>query len=233
VSGTRIADRIFRIVDTLDHADAAALEAASVQIRALFATSPVPPPLRERILASYAVLGEGAYVAVRSSGTAEDMSGASFAGLHDTYLDVRGGDAVVGAVRNCWASMWSARAMAYRRTQGFDHREVAIAVVVQRMVESDVSGVMFTANPLEARTTEFVINANWGLGESIVSGHVDPDESIIDADSLTLLRSRTGAKEFRIVRAAHHPGRRGGADPRRNRRSHDRRLGRAEPGRRQ
>jgi len=202
VSGTGIADQVFRIIDALDHGDAPALEAASLRIRALFAATPMPAGTRERILAGYKSLGAEAWVAVRSSGTAEDMSGASFAGLHDTYLDIRGGDAVVAAVRDCWSSMWSARAIAYRRSQGFDHRQVAIAVVVQRMVESEVSGVLFTANPLEARTTEFVINANYGLGESIVSGHVDPDEYVLDADTLNLLRSRAGAREFRIVRAA-------------------------------
>lgn len=202
VSSTGIAASLFDIVDGLARADATALEGASVRIRALFASAPMPAATRERILRAYRELGGDDFVAVRSSGTAEDMSGASFAGLHDTYLDIQGGDAVVDAVRNCWSSMWSARALAYRRSGGFDNRQVSIAVVVQRMVESEVSGVLFTANPLEARTTEFVVNANYGLGESIVSGHVDPDEYVLAADDLRSLRYRAGAREFKIVRAS-------------------------------
>jgi len=202
VAGSGISEGMFRIVDALDYGNAEALEVETAKIRAMIESAPVPQLIRDEILQSHAALGRDVHVAVRSSGTAEDMSGASFAGLHDTYLDVLGGDSVVDAVRRCWASMWSARATSYRHTQGFEHRDVSIAVVVQRMVESEVSGVMFTANPLEGRTTEFVVNANWGLGESIVSGHVDPDEFVIDADQLQLRKARTGAKEFKIVRDA-------------------------------
>ena len=121
--------------------------------------------------------------------------------MHDTYLDVRGEAAVVDAVERCWASMWTARAIAYRHTQGFDHATATIAVVVMTMVESDVSGVMFTANPREDRTDEIVINASWGLGEAIVSGIVTPDEFTLDVATLQIKKRVLGGKELQITRA--------------------------------
>lgn len=111
-----------------------------------------------------------ARVAVRSCGTAEDLADASFAGLHDTFLDVQGDDAVLDAVRRCWASLCNARAIHYRHDKGYDHYDAQLAVVIQRMVAADTAGVMFTANPLNTRTDEFVINASGGLGEGVVSG---------------------------------------------------------------
>jgi hypothetical protein len=105
-------------------------------------------------------------VAVRSSATAEDLAGASFAGQQETYLNVRGADALLEAVKNCWASLWTARAMAYRTRQGIDPATVSLAVVVQRMVESEAAGVMFTANPSNGRRNELTISAAWGLGRS-------------------------------------------------------------------
>src|SRR3954452_7807091 len=187
---------LFAIVDALDYDDAAALETQTARIRALIIEQPLDG---SDIVAAYEALGAH-YVAVRSTGTAEDMTGASFAGLHDTYLDIAGGDAVLDAVKRCWASMWTARATSYRNLNSFDQRGVSIAVVVQQMVESEVSGVMFTANPLAADTTEMIVNASWGLGEAIVSGLVNPDEFAIDADDLAVKRTMVGAKERRIVR---------------------------------
>jgi rifampicin phosphotransferase len=185
----------------LDFGDADAVDAAAAKIREAIVAGTVPEEIDAAVRAAYAEFsdGEDAYVAVRSSGTAEDLAEGSFAGLHDTYLDVRGADAVLDAVRRCWASLWTARAVAYRENKGFGHG-VQLAVVIQRMVESDVSGVMFTANPLTAATDEFVINASWGLGESIVSGIVTPDELILDRESLKVRRSTLGTKLVRIVR---------------------------------
>ncbi len=137
---------------------------------------------------------------MRSSGTAEDLEGASFAGQYDTYLDIKGGDALLDAVRRCWASMWTARVVAYRQSKGFGHSDIGIAVVVQTMVEADVAGVMFTGNPMNARADEIVINASWGLGEAVVSGSVTPDEYIVDWDSLNVKQRALGSKELRVVR---------------------------------
>jgi pyruvate,water dikinase len=144
--------------------------------------------------------GGSSYVAVRSSGTAEDLAGASFAGLHDTYLDIRGIDAVLDAVKRCWASMWTARATSYRAARGFDQRTARIAVVVQAMVAADVAGVMFTANPLNGACDEIVVNASWGLGEALVSGIATPDEHILALPDLRVKEQRLGAKELRVVR---------------------------------
>jgi len=161
----------------------------------------LPDELVAQITEHYKALGGDVYVAVRSSGTAEDLAGASFAGLHDTYLDVQGIDAVIDAIRRCWASMWTARATAYRERGGFDHAINQIAVVIQTMVTSEVSGVMFTANPLTTRTDEIVVNASWGLGEGIVSGILTPDEYILSLDTLDVKKHSIGDKEVQVIRA--------------------------------
>ena len=184
----------------LDYDDAEALEKVTAEIRALIETQPLPAALSAQIQQHYAELGETSFVAVRSSGTAEDLAEASFAGLHDTYLDIQGIDALIDAVRRCWASMWTARATAYRQRGGFDHATAHIAVVVQQMVAAEVAGVMFTANPLNTRTDEIVINASWGLGEGVVSGILNPDEYILDIDTLDIRRQSLGDKEVEIVR---------------------------------
>jgi hypothetical protein len=119
-------------------------------------------------------------VAVRSSATAEDLPGAAFAGQQDTFLNVVGEEAVGQAVSDCWASLWTDRAIAYRRRQGIDPREVAIAVVVQKMVPADVAGVMFTANPVTGERGEIVVDASPGLGEAVVSGRVTPEHYVLD-----------------------------------------------------
>ena len=188
------------IVGVLNYESPEELEQQTAQIRQLISNAEMPADVAKRIRELYSTLGNNSYVAVRSSGTAEDMAEASFAGLHDTYLDVVGADAVIDAVKRCWASMWTARATSYRNTLGFDHMQARIAVVVQRMIESEVSGVMFTGNPLTARTDEIVINASWGLGEGIVSGILTPDEYTLDGHTMAVKKSVLGTKEKRIVR---------------------------------
>lgn len=201
VEGADLAGHIQETAAAVDYADAEALERDCARIREAIEGAPMPEDTAAQIRQAYARIGEQAYVAVRSSGTAEDTEGASFAGLHDTYLDITGADAVVDAVQRCWASMWTARAVAYRHTQGFDHATAAIAVVVMTMVESDVSGVMFTANPRADRTDEIVINSSWGLGEAVVSGIVTPDEFILDLATLRINTSVLGGKELQVTRA--------------------------------
>jgi rifampicin phosphotransferase len=195
-------DRIVSLVQAADYGDPEALESSTAEIRKLIEAAEVPASLHGELAAAYAALGDEPFVAVRSSGTAEDLADASFAGLHDTYLDIRGVDAVLDAVKRCWASLWTARAAAYRQSKGFDHGEVALSVVVQVMVASEVSGVMFTGNPMNAATDEVVINASWGLGEAIVSGIVTPDEFTLKATSLNVLERTVGEKAQRIDRAA-------------------------------
>ena len=192
--------RIEALLADADYDDAAKFERTTAEIRRAIVDTALPEALADEIVASYAALPRDTYVAVRSSGTAEDLVGTSFAGLHDTYLDVRGSSAVAHAIKSCWASMWTARATHYRRDAGIDHRTARIAVLVQEMVESAVSGVLFTANPLTAHTEQMVVNANWGLGESVVSGIATPDSWVLDSETLHPVERTLGDKEVLIVR---------------------------------
>jgi len=192
--------KIEKILGDLDYGDLDELEKETAKIRDEIVGCRLPDTLAGDIVKAYGQLGNEPYVAVRSSGTAEDLEGASFAGQYDTYLDVRGGDALLDAVRRCWASMWTARVTAYRHNKGFDHGDVGIAVVVQMMVEPKVAGVMFVGNPMNARADEIVINASWGLGEAVVSGSVTPDEYVVGRDTLQVKRRSLGSKELRVVR---------------------------------
>lgn len=139
----------------------------------------MPDRVRKDIAGAYAALG-GSPVAVRSSATAEDLPGATFAGQQDTYLNIHGGAAVVQAVVDCWASLWTDRAIAYRGRQGVDPGGAAMAVVVQEMVRADVAGVMFTANPITGERNEILIDASPGLGEAVVAGEVIPERYVLD-----------------------------------------------------
>ena len=123
----------------------------------------------------------------------------SFAGQQETYLNVRGAEALLDGVKNCWASLWTARAMAYRARQGVDPATVSLAVVVQRMVESEAAGVMFTANPANGRRDQATISAAWGLGESVVSGSVTPDSIVVEKESGRVLSRETANKEVMTV----------------------------------
>ncbi len=160
--------------------------------------APIPKEVEAAVRAAYATLGEAVAVAVRSSATAEDLPGASFAGQQDSYLNVVGPDAVVDAVRRCWASLWTDRAVAYRAAQGVDGRGVALAVVVQEMVDVGVAGVLFTANPVTGRRREAVIDASPGLGEAVVSGAVDPDHFVVDTASGQVSERRQGSKQLTV-----------------------------------
>ena len=177
-------------------------KAASERIQALFVGTPLSDELKDEIGAAYARFGRGEPpVAVRSSANAEDLPDLSFAGQHDTYLNVRGVEAVINAVSNCWASLWTERAIGYRHENGVDQQTVAMAVVVQRMVASEVSGVLFTANPTTGERSEIVVNASYGLGEAIVGGEVTPDTFIVDRDTLTTKEAAVGTKELVVVSA--------------------------------
>lgn len=175
---------------------------ASERIRALFAGGAIPAGIADELGAAYRSLGNGdEAVAVRSSATAEDLASASFAGQQETYLNVRGAEALAVAVKDCWASLWTARAMAYRVREGIGPEAVRLAVVVQQMVEAEAAGVMFTANPANGRREQIVIGAAWGLGESVVSGTVTTDDVVVDAGTERVLSRRTADKETMTVYA--------------------------------
>ncbi|MGY1637804.1 PEP/pyruvate-binding domain-containing protein [Geodermatophilus sp. SYSU D00742] len=162
--------------------------------------TPVPAHVADAVTAAYRALGEGAAVAVRSSATAEDLPFASFAGQQDTFLGVVGADAVLDAVHRCWASLWTDRAVVYRVRQRIDPARTRLAVVVQRMVDAAVAGVMFTVDPVTGRRTETVVDAAPGLGEAVVSGAVNPDHFVLDSRTGAVLERRSGDKRV-VVRA--------------------------------
>jgi pyruvate,water dikinase len=166
--------------------------------RAAVLAAPIPPEIADAVTAAYAELGADVPVAVRSSATAEDLPFASFAGQQDTYLNVVGPDAVLDAIRRCWASLWTDRAVVYRATNGIDNATVHLAVIVQRMVDSAVAGVMFTADPVTGHRRQSVIDASPGLGEAVVSGAVNPDHFVVDTPSETILDRRLGDKKLAI-----------------------------------
>lgn len=189
-------------------------EEASAKIRGLFAGGIMPEAVAADLRDAYRELGGAApgmgpdtdgaadiAVAVRSSATAEDLASASFAGQQDTYLNVRGADAVMEAVVNCWASLWTPRAMSYRAREGIRPDQVRLAVVVQRMVAADAAGVMFTANPATGRRDQIVIGAAWGLGESVVSGAVSTDDIVVEAGTGKVVSRRTADKAIMTVYA--------------------------------
>src|SRR5829696_8716181 len=203
VEANEIGDTIVKFASVPRADDPAAFEEVAQKIHALFSGGKVPEDMADEIRTAYEELSEDpeTAVAVRSSATAEDLAGASFAGQQETFLNVRGADALMKAVRDCWASLWTARAIAYRKRQGIAPETVSIAVVVQRMVEAEAAGVMFTANPANGRRNEAAISAAWGLGESVVSGSVTPDSIVVDKDSGCVISRETADKEAMTVYA--------------------------------
>src|SRR5215203_1159056 len=171
-------------------------------IRSAFEAAPIPPEIERAILAAYRKLGEVRPVAVRSSATAEDLPGAAFAGQQDTFLNVMGEQALLNAVRRCWASLWTGRAIAYRNRQKIEQQTVKLAVVVQRMVFAEIAGVLFTANPVTGARDEVVIDASPGLGEAVVSGLVTPDHFVLRKRrwGWSIVERRPGRREV-IVQA--------------------------------
>ncbi|MDT7581082.1 MAG: rifampicin phosphotransferase, partial [Pseudonocardiales bacterium] len=156
----------------------------------------IPDDLAAAVTDAYRRLGPDVPVAVRSSATAEDLPTASFAGQQDTYLNVVGAEALLDAVRRCWASLWTDRAVAYRREAGVDPTGVRLAVVVQRMVDARAAGVLFTADPLTGRRHRSVVDASPGLGEAVVSGLVNPDHLAVEGDRV--VERRPGDKAVAV-----------------------------------
>lgn len=194
-------DTLTALLGSLEFGNADAVSAALDTFREQIVATAMPAEVETEIRAAFNVhIEKGVRVAVRSSGTAEDLAEASFAGMHDTYLDILGPDEVVASVKRCWASLWTARATTYRHDKDFDQSVIGLAVVIQTMVSAEASGVMFTANPLTANTAEIVINASWGLGEAIVAGLVTPDEYILSGRTLQMHRRAIARKDKQIVR---------------------------------
>lgn len=179
----------------------AEIEKISEEILRKFEVTDIPDDLKDLIEQSYIELGkklgiENPRVAVRSSATLEDVAEASFAGIQDTYLNIQGIEELLKHVKMVWASIWTARALIYRESLGLDHRKVSIAVIVQKMVNSKSSGVMFTVHPATGETNKIVIESSWGLGELIVGGIVTPDSFVLDKNTLNIIERRISAKKI-------------------------------------
>ncbi|RNJ26966.1 phosphoenolpyruvate synthase [Halosegnis longus] len=194
IEETGIAEELFAAVD-VDPDDSGALAEAEARAEQLILETEMPESMREAILDAYADLDDGdAFVAVRSSATAEDLPDASFAGQQETFLNVQG-ETLIERVKECWASLFTQRAIYYRNEQGFDDKAVDIAVVVQRMVDAEKSGVLFTSHPSTGEP-KLIIEAAWGLGEAVVSGSVSPDNYVIDRETGEVLEHTVADKKL-------------------------------------
>jgi pyruvate, water dikinase len=192
------AGEIRRQIGELPADDAGAIARVSAGVRARFAAAELPGDVREQVVSRYRALGGGA-VAVRSSATGEDGAEASFAGLQDTYLWVRGEQALLDQVHRCWASLYNAEAVGYRRRMGIAEQGLAMAVVVQRMVEPRCAGVMFTCSPTTGDRSVVSVEACWGLGSALVSGDVTPDRFVVSKVTGEIV-SRMVAPKLRLHR---------------------------------
>jgi pyruvate,water dikinase len=196
VERTGLRDRIAERLAAVDVDDPAELEAAARDVRALVEAEPLPDEIETAVREAYERLGgEDLSVAVRSSATAEDTEAASFAGMNETFLNVRGADALLDAVRRCWSSLFGARTVFYRAKRGFGQADMDIAVIVQRQIDSERAGVMFTVDPATGAADRLVIEGSFGLGEAVVSGRVSPDRFVVDKASLAILAREIHPKE--------------------------------------
>ena len=193
-------DRIIADIARTDPAQLSLLSEYAQAARDMLATAEIPASVSAAIRGAYHQLSHDSSmgVAVRSSATAEDLPFASFAGQQDTYLNIVGADAVLEAVRRCWASLWTERAVAYRASKNIDPHTVRLAVIVQQMIDSVAAGVMFTANPITGRRHQAVIDASIGLGEAVVSGAVNPDHFIVDLPEGKIVERHLGDKRLSI-----------------------------------
>ena len=207
IEETGIAQQIYKIIEetVTDKNDPKQYEEASKKIRALIESTPMPDYLAEEIRRAYRELcnrtnAANVSVAVRSSATAEDLPDASFAGQQETYLNVSGEDKLLEKTVKCWSSLFTPRAIFYRTQKGFRHEDVLISVGVQKMVNAKAAGVMFTLNPVTGDRNQIVIEANWGLGESVVSGAVTPDYFAVDKNTMQIIERKIAKKTVEYVR---------------------------------
>ncbi len=197
IEKAKLQDKIKSLLSPVDVHDSKKLQEVALQVQKLVTDAQMPPDLAKEIAGAYVKMGQG-LVAVRSSATAEDLPEASFAGQQATFLNIEGEKEVVRAVQDCWASLFGARAIFYRHEQGFDHFKVGIAVPVQRMVQSEAAGVMFTVEPTTSNKEKLTIEAVLGLGEMIVSGDVTPDHYSISKKDVKILEKDIKKQEWKL-----------------------------------
>lgn len=217
---TKIRDEIKEVLTGLNVDDNNALQSAAKQVQTIIKTEQMPGELATLITRAYEDMYKSKYdvpksvgmfinaardppfVAVRSSATAEDLPQASFAGQQETFLNIKGTKDLIDAVKNCWASLFTARAIFYREKNNFDHFKVKLCVVIQKMVDSTKSGVAFSVDPMTENPEKIIIEAGWGLGEAIVSGSINPDHYVVDKTTWKILENKIMKKDFMIIRDA-------------------------------
>ena len=204
LDGAGLTKEIRQNLEGLNVNDSKRLQEVSEVIKDKISRAPMPPDMAREMKEAYHKLGEG-LVAVRSSATAEDLPEASFAGQQRTFLNIQGADEVVSAVQGCWSSLFESRAIFYREEHGFDHFKVGIAVPVQKMIQSEASGVLFTVEPLSSDTTKILIEAIFGLGEAIVSGDVTPDQYLLDKNGIRIIDKKIHKQEWQLMKNAEAP----------------------------
>ena len=204
---TGLAERISQAIreKVKDPDDPKGYEEASKLVRKMIEEAPIPREIEEAIVSSYRELSkrvgvDAAYVAVRSSATAEDLPEASFAGQQESFLNVRGEDELLTKVVKCWSSLFTPRAIFYRQQKNFPHEKVLMSVVVQKMVNSKSAGVMFTIHPATGDPSKIVIEGSWGLGESVVSGSITPDRFVVDKETLEIVEQQISDKSVELIR---------------------------------
>lgn len=198
VSGCAELESLYAALEALDPGDIAGTRVTAERVRTALLAVPMPAAIAASIVRAWQALGEEPAYAVRSSATAEDLPGASFAGQQDTYLNIRGEAALLEAVRRCWASLFTERAVLYRNKNGFGHRGVSLSVVVQRMVLPEAAGILFTADPVSGHRGIISIDAGFGLGEALVSGLVTADLYRVEKATGRILETRIGDKAIAI-----------------------------------
>jgi pyruvate, water dikinase len=199
LDGAGVRARMRELAARLDAGDGSALSRGSSELQSTVQAAAWPRRAREAVIEAYRALGKDVRVAVRSSATMEDTAGSSFAGMNETFTNVRGEQALIEAVTRCWMSLWGKRVIAYRKSHGMEE-EPAIAVVVQQMVDSERSGVLFTADPASLDRSRIVVEAAFGLGDVVVGGQVEPDTYLLAKDGPRLLEARIGHKTHKLER---------------------------------
>jgi len=199
---TESKNQIHDLLNNLDMDDFDSINSCSAQIRELIEKIPLPEALISEIQSSYRSLGDDVEVAVRSSATAEDLPSASFAGQMDSFLYIKGIENVLKSVKKCISSVFSSRAISYRHEKNFDHFIVLASVTIQKMLDPESAGVMFTLNPVTGATNEIYIEGSWGVGETIVQGKVDPDSFIVQKPELNISSRNINTKKLMTIRGA-------------------------------
>lgn len=205
ITDTGIAEKMFSLLDGVNVHNSDELNSATGKVRELMERTKMPKDIEEAIKKAYREFNrklklEDTWVAVRSSATAEDLPDASFAGQQETFLNVRGEEQLLESVRKCWSSLFTPRATFYRAEKGFSHSTVLLSVAVQKMVNSRVAGVMFTLHPATGDRSKIMIEGTWGLGESVVSGSVTPDNFLIEKSNLKIVESKMATKTEEMLR---------------------------------